>query len=300
MAFRDVNRSPILKKLPGIVTGIGAGQTAIVRVPPGATYLELVLQCTIAGVAATRAELETMLGDIRLTLSGVEKFTVSAKQLIAIAEFYRSGVVGDTGYLVIPFERLWMSTAAARQNPAYGTLGEDSFQVEVQQLAGSTISAIQAFARVAPVAEELGAHMTIKRLTPNIGALGKFYYPDLPKLPGWFLYALHIQWGSVGTIADLTNVAVVADEIRVVDCAPALENRYLTLGNPARTPQTAKGFFTVDFTARNEDEDALSLIMDELVLELDVATNIPGQINVLAEIAMVKPSTIAPARPTAA
>jgi hypothetical protein len=270
------------------VTGLGASQIAIVKIPTGATYLELSLECTIAGAAATRAQLEAMLPQIRCTVSGIEKWTLSATQLIAIIEFYQTGLIGDSGFLTIPFERLFMDGGLAGMlNPAFGTLGESSWQLEITQSAGSTIDAITAWAQVSPIAEALGAHMKTVRLTPTFASTGKFFYADLPKELGTYLYALHFQ---VPVVANLVNIAYIADEVRVIDCKPALLNQLYTLGKRPRTVQSAKLFVHLDFCRRSLDADAIRLDMNSQVLELDFANAAPNSFTVLAEIGTAQPT----------
>lgn len=280
-AFTDQNTSPVIKPLQGIVTGIGAGQVATCRLPPGLTYAEIVVRCTIAGVAATRAELEAMLTTARLTVSGVEKFSVQAIDLIAIAEFYRNGCIGDSGYFVIPFERLWSQGIAAQLDPNYGTEGESSVVLELTQAAASTIDAINVFARVNPKAELLGSHVILRRFTFNVAATGKFLYPDLPIIPGEHLAALHIK---VPVVANLTNVALVTDDVRFLDVPPSLLTQLYQLSNPVRTSQTAKLYVSVDFASRGYDSDTLPVgALKSQVLELDFANAAPGAVTVIGE-----------------
>lgn len=287
MPFSADNRSPIMKKLVGIVNGVGASQVAVLKIPPGATYADLMIKMTIAGAAPTRAQLETMLTSWRLTVSGVEQWTLTGKQLIAIVEFYRTGLIGATGIVYLPLQRLWMDTQLARTAPNFGTEGESSFQLEITQDATSTIDLMLVSARIDPVVEPLGAHMMIKRLTPNIGALGVYEYPDLYKRAGDWLYALHFE---VPAVADLTNIALVCDEIRMWDVTPAVMNQLYLEANPNRTIQSAKGFVHMDFANRGFDQDALPLTMKTLILELTFANTIPGQINILQEIGTGAPS----------
>lgn len=295
MPFAQDSRTPIIKKLSGATTGVGVGQTAIVKIPPGVTYTSLILECRVAGVAATRAQMEAGLLSLRLTVSGVEKWTMTATQLIALSEFYRPGVIGDSGYLVIPFSRLWMFGPGAALDPSYGTLGESSFQLEIVQDAASAIDSIECWARISPIAETLGAHVKVVRLTPNIGALGTYYYPDLPKTPGFkvgdaglqYLYAIHLQ---VPVVANLTRLALVADETRVVDTKPGLLNQLYLASNPTRSVQTAKGFVHMDFANRGYDGDVVPLNMNSLILEMDFANVAPGQINLLVEIGTKQPT----------
>lgn len=287
MPFSQDNRSPILKKLVGIVSGVGANQTAVLKIPPGATYTDLIIQCTIAGVAATRAQLETFFTSMRFTVSGVEKWTLTGKQLIAIIEFYATNLIADTGVLTIPFERLWMDTQLAQTAPEYGTLGESSMQLEITQAGGSTIDLLTVWGRIDPVAQPLGAHIRMLRLTPNIASVGKYIFPDLYKKPGDYLYALHFE---VPVVANLTNIAYVADEIRLIDITPTVLNQLYLAGPARRTVQSAKLYVHLDFCNRGFDSDAIPLTMQTQILELDFANAAPNQVNIIAEIGTRAPT----------
>ena len=281
MSFADENRSLINKRLVGTVSGIGASQVMVVKIPPGSTYADISLRLFIGATGATRAEIEAMLTSWRLTLSGREMWTLTGKQLLAILAFYASNTVDDSGFVTIPFQRLFMDGLGPKVDPMYGTLGQSSFQLEITQAAGSTIDTVAVFCRLSPVSEELGGHLRMVRLTPNVGSVGVYVFPDLPKKAGEFLYAIHLQ---VPTVADLTDIAYIADEIRIVDHPVAVLNRYLLQGNPRRTVQSAKGFVHLDFCNRNLDTDAIPLSMKTQVLELTFANTAPGGVNVIAEI----------------
>jgi hypothetical protein len=285
MSFLQEFRTPIAQTLPGTVTGLGASGLAVVKIPPGATYASISLVATIAGAAATRANLQAMWTQIRCTISGTEIFTLSGKELIGIIEYYSTGLIADTGILTIPFQRLWQKEIAAALNPDWGTLGESSVQFEITQTA-STIDSALCFAEVEPVAQELGAYVSYERLTPTFAATGYFIYPDLFKQPGTFLYALHFV---VPTPANLTNIELIADNVSLVNTPPAVLNAYGREGTPNRTPQTAQGFVHMDFCRRGIDADALPLSMSVLTLRLLFANAAPNTFSIIQEIGRVKP-----------
>jgi hypothetical protein len=287
MAFaQDVN-SPVIRKIAGAVTEVGAGKTGVCKLPTGATYLEVILECKIGAGWATRANLEAFLGTVRGTVSGTEKWSMSGKELIAISEFYRTGCVGDTGLLVIPFESLWMSELGAKLTPAYGTAGESSFQIEFTQDGASTIDSVTCWVRIASKAEALGAHKRFVRLSPSIVGTGAYDFLDLPKRPQEALSAVHLYYGA--NPGYLTNVAYIADNVRLIDVAPNVLNQLYLLSDPHRTPQTAKGFIHLDFTMRGLMGDAIPLTMADHRLELTHSTA-PGQISIIAELWTPEPT----------
>lgn len=286
--FIDENRSLIAKRLVGTVSGVGASQVMVVKIPPGSTYADLTLKLFISATGATRAQIESMLTSWRLTLSGKELWTLTGKQLLAIIAYYRSDIVDDSGYVTIPWHRLWMEGINPKVDPMYGTLNESSFQLEITQDATSTIDVVAVHTRISPVSEELGPHVRMVRLSPSVGAAGVYIFPDLPKKAGEYLYALHFQ---VPTVADLTDIAYIADEVRIIDAPVAVLNRYLLQPNPKRTIQTAKGFVHLDFCARNIDTEAVPLTMKTQVLELTFANApSPTGINIIAEIGSRAPT----------
>jgi hypothetical protein len=287
MQFPLANRSPIRRQLYGSVEGIGASKTAVITVPVGATYLDLRLFCTIATVAATRAEIEAMITQVRVLLSGRPIMTLTSLQLIAIAEFYRTGIVGDSGYLLIPFERLWQRETGGALNPALGTVGESSLTVEITQASGSTIDDIDVWASISPVAEEVGAYMRYDRFTPALPGAGEYIWSGLKPRPGEFLYALHFL---VSTAADLTAISFEADGYRVVDqITQGVLGRLYAEPTSPRTMQTAKKLISLDFACRGFDGDAVPLVMDEALVRLTFA-NAPTVLSVIAEIGAVKQS----------
>lgn len=277
--------APLVKPLAGAVSGIGASSVAVVKIPPGATYTELILDCRKAAQAVpTRAEIESSFTGLRLLVSGVEKMNLSAAQLFAITEFHRTGITGASGFLIIPFQRLWMSTLEDKFGPALGTMGESSVQLEITQAGGTVITSINAWVRIAPVAEDIGVHMRFHRMTPNIAATGLFYFNDIPRQDGEYLAALHIQAATT----NFANIALVVDnKVRLVDAAPLLFHQLYNAADPIKTPQT--GWTHLDFLNRGFGGDYLDLgAMDALTLEIN-ASAATGQTNVVAEIIVVPP-----------
>jgi len=285
MAFLQEFRTPIAQVLPGVVQGIAANGIAVAKIPPGATYASITFYATIAGVAATRAQIVAQWTQIRCTISGNEIFTLSGKQLVAIIEYYRTGLIADTGALTIPFQRLWQKEIAAALNPDWGTLGESSVQFEITQTA-SAIDAVAVYAEVEPEAQELGAYMSYQRLTPTFASTGVFVYPDLYKQAGAFAYAYHFE---VPVVANLTNVELIADNVSLVNTPPLVLNAYGREGTPNRTPQTPAGFVHLDFCRRGIDADALPLSMSTLTLRLTFENAAPNTFAIIQEIGQVKP-----------
>lgn len=290
--FISNTRTPIRRTQAGAITGVGAGNTAQVKIPYGVTTNTLAVKCTVAGVAATRAQLEAGITGLKLLVSGVEKESVTAVQHIALEEFYNSGCIGDSGYLFFNFQRLWMENQADQLNPAFGTVNESNFVLEIQQAGGSAIDGMTLVTDVYPIAEELGAHVVRRRTTIAIAATGIFNYTDLPRLPGESLLAVHIQ---TPVVANLTNIAVVASDVRIMDVpTDYLTQLYKQATRGKRTPQA--GFVHLDFLSRNIGSDVLQTGLlqtgGSLVLELTYANAAPGSVTFISEYLSTKPTSV--------
>lgn len=286
-AFSDQSLSAIIKPVNAAAVGVGASQTAVVKLLPGLTYAEIIVRCTAAGVARTRAQLEADLGTIRLSVSGDEKINCAAIVHIAKTEFYQTGAIGDTGNLVIPFCRLWMNDAVAKMDPNYGTDRETSVVLELEQTAASGIDKMEVFVRLNPKAEPLGAHIFTRRFTVAVPGAGKYSFLDLPANAGEELHALHIYSPDIGGVGieDLSNIALLIDGNRMIDTTQAVLASLYKLSNPVRTPQTAKHFAHLDFTARGFGGEALPVAVatsQELELTFDTAVA-TRQVTILGE-----------------
>lgn len=287
--FTNSNRSPILQALAGTVTNVGASQVAVVKVPPGATYASLTLRCGIggqltpvgAGTAPTLANLKAFLTQFRLLVGGVEMWTLTGNQLISIMEYYMPGLIGATGILTISFQRLWMKNPTDMLGPDYGTYKQSSFQLEITQDATSTITNIDAFAEVEPVAEQLGAHIEYKRISPSFAGTGLFVFPDLFKDPGSIMFALWLN-----TSATITNLALVGDGTYIWDAPVDYGNALGRQGNPIQTPQAT--MVPMNFCRRGLGSDAVPLNMATLQLRMTFSSA-PNTFDIIQECGIVTP-----------
>ncbi len=299
-AFTQLNRSPINQSLAGTVTQIGAGSVAVVKIPPGATYATISIRLGIAGAlspagagtAPTKAQIGSMLTQWRLTVGGIEMWTLTGVELCAIQEYYNTGVIGATGVMSISFQRGWMKGfsgfTADLLGPDYGTYKQSSFQLEITQDATSTITNFDVFAEVEPVAEQLGAHVEFKKVSPNFTSTGTFIYPDLFKDPAAIMFSLFIETND---ITKLSNVAVVADGTYIWDAPLDVGYAWSRAQYPLRTPQSAVQIGTIDFTRRGLGSDAVPLNMANLLLRLTF-TAAPTTLNVIQEVGIVTPDVV--------
>lgn len=280
--------TPVLREMAGAVLNAPvAGSTSIVRLPAGRTYQTVVLETTkAAGAIPLRAELEAAISGLRLVVSGQELWSVTGLQICAINQYYNVLDTSGDGRITFNFERLWM--LAGMQifeilGPAFGTLDQSSFDIEVDWSGGSLITAAKVYARIGQTPENSGKVIRLARVTANVAAIGVYQFPDLPMpKPGDYLAAIHI---FTPVIANLTRVAYIPDEQRTIDLPPGLMNRLAQENHPVRTPQTAKNVFTLDFAMRGMGGDLVNLgSVGSHLLELTFANAAPGLVPIVCEI----------------
>lgn len=263
-----------------------AGGTVVVNLPL-LTWGKLALFHTISGVAATRAQLVAQVTQIIITVSGRELWRGSAAQLIAIQQYYSEVDTQSSfpGFINLEFIRSWLSDASRGMDAAIGLADQNAMQVELTYAGGATINTIAVYGVRMQSAQPTGVATRIVRLSASISALGVFVFPDLP-LPraGDTLLAVHV---FPPVVANLSNFAYVADEVRIIDGPPAFLDRNATEAHPPRTPQGANGMVSIDFTAINALAGQGVPLGDigSHQLELTFITAAPGTVPILCELA---------------
>lgn len=252
--FLNDFKGAILDQMPDF-TNIGAGLKALCRPALGQAYLWMMFFCTIAGTAATKAQLQAQVSNIRVVVDGVVKFELSGTDAIYLAEYYRPNCVGATGIIPIFFARPWMEDLRNQDAPAYGLAGVDSFAVEITLAGGAAINAIQGFAYTTDN-EGLGDHIVTTRLGRNNGSAGLETINDIPTDPNWSMYAMHIV-----TATQINLLEVLADGARVVYGVPAVLNQRLVYPTSPRGVQA--GYTPLEFCPRNRNVDTLPLTMNK-------------------------------------
>ncbi len=277
-------RTPILKAILGSVTGIVAGAgNIVIKLPPGATYEDVLLYCTIAGTAATLAQLSTMFLGVRITVSGRERASVTALQLIAIREFY---MAGSAGFIKIPIAQFLHTNPVDQTGFDWGTDGESSIEITIATDATNTVDAIVPYASIRPVAQKPGVHVRLSSISPSLVVGTQQTTLPWSNSPSESLLALHI---FVPTISKFTAVSVLTDGgVRVIDSGMpwvAIEEFNKSGPVPRLTQSTAFKSRTIDFRRSGLAGDALQLDMSLLQLETTFITTDPGATPIIAEIA---------------
>lgn len=285
--FLETNRSPVSIPNPDFQS-IGAGLRATARVPIGSTLLTTFLHFTIAGVAATRAQIEAQVSIVRITVDAENKFDLTGVQACALADFYRTGIIAN-GILPIFWARPWMREIANVDAPGLGLAEADSASIEITLAAGATIDAIRAI-HESVAGEPLGAHPVYLRQNFLFSSTGQFEITDLPRNPLFSLFALHVQCDP----STITDVEVVADNVQILKGTVAeLNERYLLDTSPRKVQDShatpANRFFSLDWTYRNRGSDPLPLNMQDWRIRLTFNAA-PNTLPIVFEQLRVAPS----------
>jgi len=285
-------QTPIFRLLPGVFQSQPVSNGTSLCLLPLYTYAKTLIFFTVAGTAATRAQIVAQLTQVRVVLSGREIWIGSGAQLVALGAFYSQNDVNATevGFLSLAFLRQWMAGADQRLASVLGTMDQSALQIEFSWGAAITITTNAAFAARLAEGENTGVATRVMRVSPNIGSLGISIYPDLP-LPrsGETLLALHL---FPPVVANLTNLAYIADDMRIIDAPATALNRMYLETDPPRTPQGANGMVSIDFTAllASPQSGVPMAAIANHVLELTFATAAPGSFPILCEFAGVIPA----------
>lgn len=282
--FQAEYKGAIFDAMPDF-QNITANARAICRPALGQTYLMMMFYFTIAGAAATKAQIQAQVTNIRVVVDGITKFELSGTDAVYIAEYYRPGIVGtgcvgNTGVVPIFFARPWMEALQNQDAPAYGLAGVDSFTVEINLGAGATINGIAGFCYTTEN-EGLGEHIVTTRLGRSFGSASLETINDLPLDPDWSLYALHFATSTV-----INQIEILADGARALFGAPVVLNQRLQYSNSQRLVQA--GYTPVECTPRNRNIDALPLIMNRLSIRTSWNAS-PGAYGLITEVVQKAP-----------
>lgn len=277
----------IQRIVPGAAQSQPAASSTVVVNLPLFTWAMLGLYHTIAGVAATRAQMVTQITQAIVTISGREVWRGSFAQLCAIQQLYceTDTQTAYPGYFNLAFLRNWLTDAERGMAAMVGLANQNAMQVELTYAAGATINGLQVYGVRSQTPQPTGVASRIVRGSASISALGVFTYPDLP-LPkaGDVLLAIHV---FPPVVANFTNFAYIADEVRLIDAPPSFLNRNMAEAHPPRTPQDANGMVSLDFTAINgmSGQGVPLGLIGAHTLELTFVTAAPGTVPILCELA---------------
>jgi hypothetical protein len=245
--FKQVLRQPNIQ-------GIAAGAVATGQIPTSGTHYATYLRClSAAGVALTRAQLITDIGDIRVRINGELLIEATVTFLLDLQLYYGTphAATFPAGTIVIPWTRPFFATDAERSVFALGMADVSSFQIDVQVLGVAVLATIEVYSLVTPESRKLGQHIRINRFPQAFAAFGAAHeVVTLPKEGDTVGYhAIHIGPGTgVGSLVSLVTCKIGGNNI-FENVSVATNQAVLEVND--RTPQA--GYFHVDFLATSND-----------------------------------------------
>lgn len=184
--------------LPAFGT-LAASQTFSILLPIGPTYKAIVLEPTIAGAAATVAQIKAQISMVRLRINGRPLWELPSTDIYAFNTW--NGYPETAGLLPIFLTFDWLRTVPGLENLAWGTANVDSFTLELTMAAGATINACTATGLVVPEARNLGLVVEAHQFAVSAAGAGVLEVSTLPKGNG-DLFQTHFN-GAVATKAEL-------------------------------------------------------------------------------------------------
>lgn len=285
--FRAVRRYPRVIRIPSFRGSYTTGQRINTIMPLGVTYLALMLRFTIAGAAATSAQILAQVLRIRCIVDGDTKIDASPSELLAIFNAWNSryGLTNvNDGVFRIEYTRPWDQEINAQDGPAWGMAtnvpgGVSNFTVEIEFTGALTIDNVDAWAEVTD-AEPLGRHLTIRRYVDNQAASGDKVFSDFNQDPTWSIYCLHIDKASVPEGgAPITDVALFVDQVGEIEKIKtgALENVYRRYGITKQV-----GYTHLPFARRGRPMETFPLVAQDMRLTLTTGSAL-NNYNILSE-----------------
>lgn len=224
--------------------GVGVGQTASVDLPRGLTYERIDIEAQAdfgAGlVDVPAAKWADLIQEIRLIVNGQVLIRGSGAYFAARAQYY--GLAMEDGNLSIHLASPWMKLPDGQFAGAYGTIGLQSFKLEVQfKSAGITsIGSVEVYAYQS-AGQPFRSHLQIQEYTHQQGAAGQASITNVPPAGLILLSALHIETASIGL------VQVEADGVEVHKSTAI--GREVMANEAGRVNQS--GYTHIDFSQSN-------------------------------------------------
>jgi hypothetical protein len=233
----------IRKQLPTF-SGVAAGQTAVCDLDLGKRYH--IAWLTLGNNAVAANTLADLVDEIRVKVNGKVQRTHTAVELNAINAINGAPYVSASGsaygektsgtagqadyrhYLPIFFAEPWRKGNLEAQARALNAVGVDSFQIEVDVVAGLAAPIVEGFYEFdAPVTKEIGLiQKWIRQTFPAVGTQQDFNTIDRRD----WIEAIHL-FPTVETTPKFVNVVkFTLNGVAVFDQITTLQNQAMLLG----------------------------------------------------------------------
>lgn len=213
-------------KLPSL-SRVVAGSKATLELPIGPTYKRIFFVLTGTSLAVGHV------GRIDVLFDGKVKQTYkNLQRLFDLNAFYNRGA--DTvNNFCLHFERAEMHDLAYRRAPGIGTADLQTFHLEIELAAAAPSDiTIKAFAEIDSMPQPAGLFYNVREFPTAAAAAGLYEFDKLPR--GAWYAAIHLAK------ADISNVEVLANSIKIVDAPKVVLERSQKEASPVkRVPQSA-------------------------------------------------------------
>jgi len=247
-----------LKKMPTPM-GIGAGQTASVNLPIGLTYQRLYIRCNyndgIIDVDVPVTDWGDVIEEIRLMVNGDAEITMDAADIAKLNNYYGQSMVA--GALPLFLGRPWMLTAGGQDQTAYGTVGMQSFTLEMDIKAGAEINSLLVYANQS-AATPWGPHIKVRKYSRTQGVTGEAEIDGIAR-GEYGMFAMHIGTAQIGGVEVLTN------QRKVYDADKAIRDAHADVAG--RVPQA--NMTHIDLVPENRITEALPMNVQDFRVALD-------------------------------
>ena len=272
------------RKIPlNKIEGVVAGGTATIDLPTNVRYHGICLQYqTGTAGGATEANMTAEVKEVRLNFSQVTQRKASTSEIFKINESkgqsVTAGNASKPGFIPIHFSEPQRETQLERESTAWGMLGVDDFQIEVDIDAGATNPVLKGFAIVDDVQEAPKGIVKWKKNTITIAATGEEPY-SINTTGGDSIQGLFFFENTAG---DIGNLLVEWDGAKVYQLDENQDDAYIN--HFANGTSVVSGVVHVPFD-NNNPADALRTVktingkampVQEIIatLNMDAANNV--------------------------
>jgi hypothetical protein len=253
---------------------VGPGLTATLDLPTGRRYFAVGLKYK---TNAIQSVIETDVTEIRVVVNGKVQWRLSAADL-NVLNAVRNRFAFRAGLIPLFFAQARRRTWEGEEGLAWGTIGVQTFRIEVDIAAGATAPTLSATADIDDVPAPLGPIVKIYKETFNAAGAQTLNITTLPKRDAYA--AIHARSALV------TAMKATVDSLEIAEVNAAENGDYLA----RRDIVVPANNFSLVFDQSDQVTDALPMqraVNGQLVpvneFRLDVTASGAGSIPLLIE-----------------
>ncbi|MGB0749708.1 MAG: major capsid protein P2 [Magnetospiraceae bacterium] len=191
------------------------GATATLGITPEGVYHQLRLYYTsgAGNTPATAATVAAEIDEIRVKINGKTQRRLTGAQLVMLNALHDR--VWNDGRVILFFAEPWRLTAQAAELLAWGMVGVDRFEVEVDINAAAVNPKLTATALWSPENRPLGAIVKYHTVNIDVTATGPKQVLDFPRENAYV--GLHCLTTDINSAKVTVNKGIVLDDIDIAD-----------------------------------------------------------------------------------